>query len=110
MNQKLSISTTDWLQAPYNVRLFILRYLCETNACGATIHLGHLIALLRKYSNNYFPDFSFGDSQSTHRDHIIHVDDLVIGWDGEEMIDQAWYHTVNSIKKQLATPFLHEMI
>ena len=107
---KQNIDQSSWLSSPYNVRLFILRFMCQKGYCRQQISVGHCIELLKHYSYNFDTNYAFGANEGTWRDNVLHFEDLVIAWDGPELVDICWYHAVNSIKKQLAQPFIHEFV
>lgn len=109
MNKK-ELSFSDWLDAPFSVRVFIRQYLCRSGYHGSYIRLGELLDLLKAYSYQFDTNYAFGANESTWRDNVLHFEDLIIAYDGDQLIDICWWHTVRSVKRQLATPFVNETL
>ena len=92
---KLLITEQQWQELPESHRRFITLWKGRKRYANDLISLEQCIELLIGYSRSlHYDDILHGV-----KDNVLDKEEIVIGWDGEEMIDILWFYVKDTLKR-----------
>lgn len=97
------ISLQQWNDTPSNVQGFITNWKIRKGYPQESPlpTLGQCLELLLAVSYTYYHDYSDG----RFFNNILVLDEAILAWDGDELIDTLYYEIVRILKRRFARTF-----
>jgi hypothetical protein len=96
---KLHLTAQDWNSLPFKGKIYINHWKISKNYKNHYLSLGQCIEFLTENS----PDFHQNDILHGVKDNHLDYPEVVIAWDGIELIEILFWEICQLLKKRLAT-------